>query len=149
MKLSPPSPHPTIERYCFPDGQSKHEQLNTCPNFTADPVPKLQRGACAVIAQLCYQIFMEPAKCCVATCHVSTAWHLLLRDPGGGRSHRVQPLLTTATKKTGNNVDETSRPPIFSVASLPAPCCCFPPQAGQLSAGFPSRGAGQQGSLGS
>lgn len=70
--------------------------LTRVPNFAADPFPKLQTGTRAVIAQLCYKIFIEPAKCCVATCHVSTAWHLLLRDPGGGRSHRVQPLLTTA-----------------------------------------------------
>lgn len=69
---------------------------------------------------------MQPATCCVAPCHVSTAWHLLLRGPGGGRAHRVQPLSTTAARsavkmpKTGNSLDETSRRPFFSGCSSSA-----------------------------
>lgn len=75
------------------------KQLNTCPNFSADPFPKLQTGARAVIAQLCYEIFIQPAKCCVATCRVSTAAHLLLKDPDRGRSRWARRLLTTAAKR--------------------------------------------------
>lgn len=91
------APLGTTERYY--DFQSKRKQLNTCPNFSADPFPKLQTGACAVIAQLCYEIFIQPAKCCVATCRVSTAAHLLLKAPDRGRSRRARRLLTTAAKR--------------------------------------------------
>lgn len=80
-----------------------------------------------MIEQLCYKIFMGPAKCCVATCHVSTACHLLLRDPGGGRSHRLQPLLTRATRsapkmpQTGSRVDEAARFLRLRLISQPPP----------------------------
>lgn len=128
------------------------KQLNTCPNFSADPFPKLQTGACAVIAQLGYKIFIEPAKCCVATCRVSTAGHLLLKDPDRGR------LLTTATKrwlKPGTTWTRQPRCVPFSQAAakkpvifLPAPRCCLFPASGQtlVIPEFPVA-AGQQVSL--
>lgn len=37
------------------------------------------RKVCAVIAQLWHEIFISPVKGCVATCHMPTAWHLLLK----------------------------------------------------------------------
>lgn len=59
--------------------------LTRVPILPPDPVPKPQTGVCALIAQLRYKIFIEPAQCCVAACPASTAGHPLLSDPGGGR----------------------------------------------------------------
>lgn len=61
-------------------------------------------------------------------------------------SLRCLKLATTWTRQAGGSFsqDAANQP----VVSLPAPCCCFRPQAGQLSAEFPGRRAGQQVSLG-